>query len=140
MNFEVRWKEDKRECLIQPKMLYVTMTYPISSLPKCSLASLASCFAYSSSMFALEGAESERRSIPAQQTVAAQIAYLSFQKALSSSIVLVEPRILANRTSTPPSPAPQKALQKSSERLANSGEFARANLARDVVDDVRLAI
>ena len=68
------------------------------------------------------------------------MAYLSFQNALISSIVLVAPRILANMTSTPPSAAPQKALQKSSERLANSGELARANLARDVVDDVRLAI
>ena len=74
------------------------------------------------------------------QRVAAELAYLSFQNPLNSSIVLVAPRILANTTSTPASPAPQNALQKSSERLANSGEFARANLARDVVDDVRLAI
>ena len=81
-----------------------------------------------------------RGPVQLDRRVAAQIAYLSFQNALSSSIVLVAPRILANRTSTPPSPAPQKALQKSSERLANSGEFARANLARDVADDVRLAI
>jgi len=72
--------------------------------------------------------------------VAAQIAYLSFQNALNSSIVLVAPRILANKTSTPASPDPQKALQKSSDRLANSGELARANLARDVVDDARFAM
>jgi len=71
---------------------------------------------------------------------AAEVTNLSFQNPLNSSIVLEAPRILANKTSTPPSLTPQKALQKSRERLANSGEFARANLARDVADDVRLAM
>jgi len=116
------------------------MTYPISSLPSCSLASFASCFAYSSSMFALERTWMSRSLSCHNRRAAAQREYLSFQNAFSSSIVLVEPRILANRTSTPASPDPQKALQKSSERLASSGEFVRANLARDVVDDVRLAM
>ena len=37
------------------------MTYPISSLPRLSLASLVSCFAYSSSMFALRSIEDETR-------------------------------------------------------------------------------
>jgi len=44
------------------------MTYPISSLPRCSFASFASCFVYSSSMFALENTEDEPRSTLPQQT------------------------------------------------------------------------
>jgi len=38
---------------------YGRVTYPISSLPRLSLASRASCFAYSSSMFALERIKDE---------------------------------------------------------------------------------
>ena len=44
------------------------MTYPTSSLPRFCLASFASCFAYSSSMFALEGSKSEPRAIVVQPT------------------------------------------------------------------------
>lgn len=65
--------------------------------------------------------------------------YLSFQKFLNSSIVLAPPRIRANNTSTPPSPAPQKELQKSKERMLVSGDVVRAYLAKDVVDDCLLA-
>ena len=63
----------------------------------------------------------------------------SFQKDLSSSIVLIAPRMRAKRTSTPPSPRPQKALQKSRERLEKSGEPARAYREREVVDVCRRA-
>jgi len=42
---------------------YGRMTYPISSLPRLSLASRVSCFAYSSSMFALRSVENEMGSI-----------------------------------------------------------------------------
>ena len=47
---------------------YGTMTYPISSLPRLSLASRVSCFANSSSRFALRGFEGEPRSIPPEET------------------------------------------------------------------------
>ena len=47
------------------------------------------------------------------------------------------PLILANNTSTPASPEPQNALQKSSERSAKSGEFALSYRERDVVDACR---
>lgn len=66
-------------------------------------------------------------------------AHLSFQKFLSSSIVLTAPLILAHSTSTPASLAPQKALQKSSERSANSGELARTYRESEVVDGCRRA-
>lgn len=46
----------------------------------------------------------------------------------------------AKRTSTPPSPRPQKALQKSSERLERSGEVALAYFDKDVVDAWRRAV
>ena len=46
----------------------------------------------------------------------------------------------AKRTSTPPSPRPQKALQKSSERLEKSGEVGLAYLDKDVVDAWRRAV
>jgi hypothetical protein len=65
--------------------------------------------------------------------------HLSFQKFFNSSIVLAAPRIRANKTSTPPSPRPQKELQKSKERMLVSGEVVRAYLASDVVDDCLLA-
>lgn len=54
-------------------------------------------------------------------------------------MVLEAPRIRAKRTSTPPSPRPQKALQKSRDLLVKSGEFARAYFDRDVVDACRRA-
>ena len=54
-------------------------------------------------------------------------------------MVLAAPRIRANRTSTPPSPKPQKELQKSNDRFCKTGEFTRAYLESDVVDDWRLA-
>ena len=60
--------------------------------------------------------------------------YLSFQKFFSSSIVLVAPRIRANRTSTPPSARPQNALQKSSDGFCGIGELSRAYLDSDVVE------
>jgi len=65
--------------------------------------------------------------------------YLSFQKFFNSSIVLVAPRILANNTSTPPSPKPQKELQKSSDWFRKIGELCLAYLARDVVEGCLLA-
>jgi len=65
--------------------------------------------------------------------------HLSFQKFLSSSIVLAAPRMRANNTSTPPSATPQNELQKSNERMLVSGEVVRAYLASDVVDDCLLA-
>lgn len=43
------------------------MTYPTSSLPRFILASFASCFAYSSSIFALESVEGELRSVSVGQ-------------------------------------------------------------------------
>lgn len=46
----------------------------------------------------------------------------------------------AKRTSTPPSPGPQKALQKSSDRLERSGEVALAYFDKDVVDAWRRAV
>jgi len=49
-------------------------------------------------------------------------------------MVLVAPRIRANRTSTPPSARPQKALQKSSEGFCGIGEVSRAYLDSDVVE------
>lgn len=67
-------------------------------------------------------------------------ANLSFQNIRSSSIVRAAPRMRANRTSTPPSPCPQNELQKSRDRLFwNTGEFARANLDKEVVDGCLLA-
>jgi len=67
VSFEVRWRGDWCEWLVQPEAL-CRMTHPTSSLPRFSFASLASCFAYSSSMFALEGTEGEPRSTVAQPT------------------------------------------------------------------------
>ena len=64
----------------------------------------------------------------------------SFQKLRSSSVVRPAPRILAKRTSTPPSLRPQKALQKSRERAAGSGEPSLANFEREVVEGCRLAV
>ena len=64
---------------------------------------------------------------------------LSLQKLLSSSIVLEAPRMRANRTSTPTSPTPQNALQKSRERLVEAGAFERANFESDVAEACRLA-
>lgn len=49
------------------------------------------------------------------------------------------PRMRAKSTSTPPSPRPQKALQKSRDRLAKSGEPARAYRDKEVVDACRRA-
>ena len=63
----------------------------------------------------------------------------SFQKVRSSSIVRAAPRMRAKRTSTPPSPIPQKALQKSKLRAVVSGEAVRAYLASEVADGCRLA-
>lgn len=54
-------------------------------------------------------------------------------------MVRAAPRIRAKRTSTPPSPGPQKALQKSRLREEASGDVVRANFASEVVDDCRLA-
>jgi hypothetical protein len=54
-------------------------------------------------------------------------------------MVRAAPRMRAKRTSTPPSPNPQKALQKSRLRGEVSGDVARAYFASDVVDDCRLA-
>jgi hypothetical protein len=45
----------------------------------------------------------------------------------------------AKRTSTPPSPIPQKALQKSKERFVTAEAFVRAYFDKDVVDGCRLA-
>ena len=68
------------------------------------------------------------------------LANLSFQNIRSSSIVRAAPRMRANRTSTPPSPWPQNELQKSRDRLFwYTGEFARANLDREVVEGCLLA-
>ncbi len=68
------------------------------------------------------------------------LANLSFQNIRSSSIVRAAPRMRANRTSTPPSPWPQNELQKSRDRLFwYPGEFARANLEREVVEGCLLA-
>jgi hypothetical protein len=58
---------------------------------------------------------------------------------LSSSIVLAAPRILANNTSTPPSPSPQKALQKSRDRFCKIGELVLAYFESEVVEGCRLA-
>lgn len=63
----------------------------------------------------------------------------SFQKLRSSSMVLAAPRMRAKRTSTPPSPTPQKALQKSRLRAEVSGEVVRAYFASDVVEGCRRA-
>lgn len=63
----------------------------------------------------------------------------SRQNALISSMVRAAPRILAKSTSTPPSPGPQKELQKSVE-LADSSGSSRMNLASDVVDACRRAV
>ena len=49
-------------------------------------------------------------------------------------MVLVAPRIRANRTSTPPSARPQKALQKSSDGFCGIGELSLAYLDSDVVE------
>lgn len=54
-------------------------------------------------------------------------------------MVLVAPLIRAKRTSTPTSPSPQKALQKSRERLLNSVDCALANLDKEVDDGCRRA-
>ena len=54
-------------------------------------------------------------------------------------MVRAAPRMRAKRTSTPPSPSPQKALQKSRLRGEVSGDVVRAYFASDVVDDCRLA-
>lgn len=74
------------------------------------------------------------------QTGMVRMTDLSFQKFRSSSVVLSDPRIRANNTSTPASLGPQKALQKSSELSANSEEWALANLEREVVDACRRAV
>ena len=66
--------------------------------------------------------------------------HLSFQKALSSSMVLAAPLILVNKTSYPTSDGPQNELQKSKERLLRSGDEARANFANDVVEDCLRAV
>lgn len=113
---------------VLPRML----TYPISSLPSVIFARLASRFAYCSSIAALLTGSARYRT---RQSYT----HLSFQKPLSSSIVLMAPRMRANNTSTPPSPRPQKALQKSRDRLAKSGEPARAYRDREVVDAWRRA-
>ena len=72
-------------------------------------------------------------------TKKAKARYLSFQKLRSSSMVLEAPRILANKTSTPASFGPQKALQKSRYRAEGSGEPSLAYFEREVVDACRLA-
>lgn len=70
--------------------------------------SFARRFAYSSSMAALKKEEKES---DARNDTRYGVTHLSFQKLRSSSMVLAEPRILANNTSTPASLGPQKALQ-----------------------------
>lgn len=55
-------------------------------------------------------------------------------------MVLIAPRILAKRTSTPPSPAPQNELQKSIERPILAGEPALMYLESEVVDGCLLAV
>lgn len=67
-------------------------------------------------------------------------ANLSFQKLLSSSIVLIAPLIRAKRTSTPPSFGPQKELQKSVERPKLAGEPALMYLESEVVDGCLFAV
>lgn len=62
-----------------------------------------------------------------------QVAYRSLQNALNSSEVLPAPRMRANSTSTPPSPSPQNALQKSRALSDGSGESGRAYRDREVV-------
>jgi hypothetical protein len=66
--------------------------------------------------------------------------HLSFQKFLSSSIVLAAPRMRAKRTSTPESLSPQNALQKSRDRFCEPGELALAYFDNDVVEACRLAV
>lgn len=63
----------------------------------------------------------------------------SFQKFFSSSMVLEAPRIRANNTSTPPSPMPQKELQKSRDRFPTPGEFSLAYFDKEVVEGCRFA-
>ena len=64
---------------------------------------------------------------------------LSFQKFFSSSMVRMAPRIRAERTWKPPSPKPQKALQKSVERPEKSTGFDLAKLDNEVDDGWRRA-
>jgi hypothetical protein len=124
------------------------ITYPISSLPRGCLESFASLLAYSSSIAALRDgdpqADAEAENMIQLEyvdptSVARQFAYRSRQKALNSSTVRAAPRIRAKSTSTPPSPGPQKELQKSVERAVLSGS-SRMNLAREVADPCRRAV
>ena len=76
---------------------------------------------------------------PLNQHRAPTSMHLSFQKFLNSSTVLAAPRMRVKSTSTPTSPKPQNALQKSSDRGCKSGVPALTYLDSEVVEGWRRA-
>lgn len=119
-------------------------THPISSRPTVILESVANLFAYWSSIMALHPRTPQSKCVCERER---KYTHRSVQKFLSSSIVLPAPLILANSTSTPASPRPQNALQKSMEGSlpfspyprSDGGECARAKREREVAEGWRRA-
>jgi hypothetical protein len=109
-------------------------TYPISPFPKTIFDNLAKRLAHSSSMAALKDTQVCVSSLTNIENL---LQSTSLSKNSSTPQLSWQPPMHAKSTSTPPSPKPQNALQKSSDRGCKSRVPARTCLGKEVVEGWR---